>query len=278
MSNLTQKLDRMETNLVLSPSFNELVFEQRHKEYGAYKLRRTYHRRVLSSLLVATTSFGLAIGLFFALQQPAEAKMPAMKNDGGIIIDIIKPDEPKSEEPKPKVEQPQTPPAPKAPEAQPELTVPVVTTQPVITPPPTNNGAGGNPKGQDGGTGTDTTGKVITNPCIDCPPTDPPLVKPEIPTWVEEMPFSNIADAHIKKNTVYPEFERARGTQGTVFIQFIVRKDGTLDDFKVAKGVSPALDREALRVAKSMPNWNPGKQNGHEVDVICTKPIAFKLR
>ncbi|MGL4598403.1 MAG: TonB family protein [Bacteroidia bacterium] len=267
----------METNLVLSPSFNELVFEKRHKAYGAYKLRRTYHRRVLSSLLVATASFGLAIGLFFALQQPAQAKMPVFKNEGCVLISVV-PDEPKPQEPEPKVEPKQTPPAPKTPVAQPELTVPVVTTQPVITPPPTNNGAGGSPKGQDGGTGSDTTGKVVSNPCIDCPPANPNPTVVEIPTWVEDMPFSDVADAHIRKNTVYPEFERARGKEGTVFIQFIVRKDGTLDDFKVAKGVSPAIDREALRVAKTMPNWNPGKQNGHEVDVICTKPIAFKLK
>jgi protein TonB len=62
-----------------------------------------------------------------------------------------------------------------------------------------------------------------------------------------------------------------------VFIGFIVEPDGSLSDFKVLRGIGYGCDEEALRVAKSMPKWKPGMQNGETVRVSYLIPINFKL-
>lgn len=57
------------------------------------------------------------------------------------------------------------------------------------------------------------------------------------------------------------------GIQGRVIVQIIIEKDGSISDVKISRSVDPSLDREALRVVKAMPKWNPGKLNGIPVRV-----------
>jgi TonB family protein len=78
-------------------------------------------------------------------------------------------------------------------------------------------------------------------------------------------------------NTVYPKSSRESGIEGTVYVGFVVNKLGEIVDVKTKRGVSKLLDREAVRVVKSMPNWKPGKQDGELVRVAYTLPIKFKL-
>ena len=66
------------------------------------------------------------------------------------------------------------------------------------------------------------------------------------------------------------------GIQGRVVVTFVVERDGSIDSIKVVKKVSPELDREALRVIRLMPKWNPGKQNGKTVRTKYTIPVIFK--
>ena len=66
------------------------------------------------------------------------------------------------------------------------------------------------------------------------------------------------------------------GIQGRVAVTFVVERDGSIDSIKVVKKVSPELDREALRVIRLMPKWNPGKQNGKTVRTKYTIPVIFK--
>ena len=67
------------------------------------------------------------------------------------------------------------------------------------------------------------------------------------------------------------------GIQGKVFIQFVIERDGSITDVKVARGVDASLDKEAVRVVQSMPKWKPGKQRGKPVRVAYTLPINFLL-
>lgn len=67
------------------------------------------------------------------------------------------------------------------------------------------------------------------------------------------------------------------GISGKVYIQFVIEKDGSITDVKVARGVDSSLDKEAVRVVKSMPKWTPGKQRGKPVRVAYTLPINFQL-
>jgi periplasmic protein TonB len=67
-----------------------------------------------------------------------------------------------------------------------------------------------------------------------------------------------------------------RKDPGTVYVQFIIEKDGSITDVNVIRGVSPSSDKEALRVITNMPKWKPGMQNSKPVRVRYVFPIRFK--
>ena len=108
-------------------------------------------------------------------------------------------------------------------------------------------------------------------------------------TIVEDMPIfmphkyktKDEADVglrnHINKNTKFPEIARENGIQGRVYVSFVVSSKGKVTDVKVVRGIDPALDKEALRVIKALPDFSPGKQRGKAVKVSYTVPINFKL-
>ena len=99
---------------------------------------------------------------------------------------------------------------------------------------------------------------------------------------VEEMPeFPGGMGECMKwlsKNTKYPQSAQENGVQGRVIVTFVVTKEGDIINPVITKGVDPALDAEALRVIKSMPKWNPGKQRGKAVNVKFTLPIQYRLQ
>ena len=82
---------------------------------------------------------------------------------------------------------------------------------------------------------------------------------------------------YLAENTKYPETAKENGISGKVFVQFIIDKKGIVTNVKVIRGVDPAIDAEAVRVVKAMPNWKPGSQRGKVVPVIYQFPINFKL-
>ena len=79
------------------------------------------------------------------------------------------------------------------------------------------------------------------------------------------------------RNLRYPTKAQEAGKQGCVIVQFVVRKDGSLSDFKVLRPVDPWLDAEAIRVISTMPKWKPGMQDGKPVSVKFTLPVTFML-
>ena len=101
--------------------------------------------------------------------------------------------------------------------------------------------------------------EIVENPAV--PPTGdiPSLLK-----WIAN---------HIE----YPQSALDNNIQGKVVLRFVVEKDGSIGDIVVARKVDPALDKEAVRVLKSMPKWKPGKQRGKAVRSYFTLPIAFVL-
>ncbi|MCM1518099.1 MAG: energy transducer TonB [Pseudoflavonifractor sp.] len=101
-------------------------------------------------------------------------------------------------------------------------------------------------------------------------------------TAVEQMPqfpggegeLMKYISSHIK----YPPMAMENGVQGRVVVQFVVTKDGSVGQVKVMRGKDPDLDKEAVRVVKSLPKFIPGKMNGQAVNVWYTLPISFKLQ
>ncbi|OFY22819.1 MAG: hypothetical protein A2W98_09570 [Bacteroidetes bacterium GWF2_33_38] len=100
-------------------------------------------------------------------------------------------------------------------------------------------------------------------------------------TQVEKMPeFVGGMEAliqYISKNIKYPKSAAKAGVEGKVFVSFFVNEDGAISGVVVEKGVSPELDKEALRVISKMPKWTPGENQGKPVKVALTLPIQFKL-
>lgn len=108
---------------------------------------------------------------------------------------------------------------------------------------------------------------------------------------VEKMPeFPGASDIFavsklLAENIKYPEEAKAKGLSGTVFVQFVVTKEGNVANIRIARGVDPLLDAEAIRVVKDMPKWKPGAQskriNGEKVwipkNVSLTVPVKFTL-
>ena len=82
---------------------------------------------------------------------------------------------------------------------------------------------------------------------------------------------------YLKENIVYPRAAREADIEGTVYVEFVVEKDGSLTDVKIARSRSPLLDQEALRVIKAMPKWIPGVQRNKTVRVRLSIPIKFEL-
>ena len=110
---------------------------------------------------------------------------------------------------------------------------------------------------------------------------EPEPEEEEIFMVVEETPeFPGGYEAYmqyLKKNIKYPAICRDNNIQGRVIVSFVVNKDGKIVDAEVVKGVNPSLDKEALRVISTMPNWKPGKQRGKPVRVKYSSPVNFRL-
>ena len=107
------------------------------------------------------------------------------------------------------------------------------------------------------------------------------VVELEIFTVVEDQPnFPGGDEARIlylKDNIKYPQMARESGIQGTVYVTFVVERNGSVTDVKVLRGIGGGCDEEAIRVIQNMPKWNAGKQRGKPVRVQFNMPIKFTL-
>lgn len=101
-------------------------------------------------------------------------------------------------------------------------------------------------------------------------------------TVAEEMPMypggTGELMKFLSKNLQYPASSMEKGIQGRVVVQFVVQKDGSIENAKIVRSVDPLLDKEALRVINQMPKWEPGKVQGKAVPVKYTVPVNFKLQ
>lgn len=110
----------------------------------------------------------------------------------------------------------------------------------------------------------------------------PEPVKEEIFTAVEQMPQFPGGEAELLKyiatHIKYPTMAAENNIQGRVVVKFVVKKDGNVGEVVVLRGKDPDLDKEAVRVVKTLPRFIPGKMNGQSVSVWYTLPINFKLQ
>ncbi|MCF8357286.1 MAG: energy transducer TonB [Prolixibacteraceae bacterium] len=104
----------------------------------------------------------------------------------------------------------------------------------------------------------------------------------EVFVIVEDMPEFPGGELALRKwianNIKYPVIAAENGIQGKVYVQFVVDRDGSVSNARIARGVDPSLDQEALRVVNNLPKWKPGMQRGKPVRVSYTVPINFQLQ
>lgn len=259
---------------------NEVIFEKRNKNYGAYAIRSEYNESLKKSLMVVS---GFVLLLFVSVM--AYNKYNAIsENEKAILVDDIKPeifDWGKEVTLKPLIEKPaQNVAASAAPEGG-------IATQIVDNAVETgsvnlNNQQNG--QGPVDATGTSLTSSVVTtNTLTTEAPTNTVVVSKEPLVFAEEMPeFEGGVPGimrYVGQNISYPEGAKIVGKEGTVYVSFVVNEIGNVENVKVMKGIGYGCDEEVVRVITKMPRWKKaGKNNGQPVKVRFNIPVAFKLK
>jgi len=265
-------------------TLDDVVFETRNKEYGAYYLRKNYRRYLTRATVMGTGLFCLLFGAALAFNKIQAA------NREKVTYVIVNPFDLPQDDPEPVVPE-ELPPPPleePAPEMAQEKFLPpepkkdeeVLVEEP---PPPAE-------KLEKAIISNKTVeGTEAKDVFIPPPPTKEvavvkmePVAEDEIFMGVEqeaEFPGGlNELMKFLKKNVSYPAAAQRANISGKVILQFVVEKDGTVGQIKVLKSVGFGCDEEAVRVVKAMPRWSPGRQNGRAVRVYYTLPVSYTLQ
>lgn len=255
----------MNTEDVVVSHSDEVVFESRNKAYGAYAIRRTYHENLSKGTFM---SF-LFVALLFAIAQAAMMFKQEIRQaiaDPGMIITYP---------PKIIAEKVIQKTTTVAPPVKTDLPVKVVTKDVVVIPPTETTSAAVTTTGKTEGVGVGTpltdvgTGISAIPTVIDNKPLDFAEVMPEYIGGAKAMA------RFFRKNLRYPHAEKATGTEGTVFVRFVVDENGHVTNIEVIRSASGGLDKEAARVIAMMPDWKPGLQHNSAVSVRMVVPIKF---
>ena len=256
----------------------DIIFANKNKEYGAYVLRKLYNKYVTLSTVVGTIFFVLCLTGPMIVKSLSPKETIAKKKT--ITLDYTQLSEPPSLDkaaPPPTVEAPPPlkstiaflPPVVKPDEQVSTDVVPTVEDLKKVDP------GAKTQEGQEGGVDyslIETQEKIV----------EAPKEEAQVFTYVEEMPTFPGGDealySYISKQIQYPEIAKRAGVEGKVYIQFVVRTDGKVTEVTVVKGIGAGCDEEAVKVVRSMPNWKPGRQNGHPVNVRISVPIVYKLQ
>lgn len=251
-------------------SFEDIVFENRNKDYGAYELRRRYSKRAAVSLLISVFLLLSAVG------GPFIASIMGKENYIGynpIGIEGFKLEDLDSKDPV-LAPPPPPPPAPKPNEIKFRALefVDSLTNEEMELPTFDVLVDGSN---SDLGDTSRIVAISISEPII-------PEKEIYYDTYaIQEKPvfpggeraLINFVAAH----TNYPVPAQEQGIEGTVYIRFVVTRTGKIGDVKVLRSADPLLDDEALKVVKLLPAWTPGKKNGYPVNVWFVIPVKFRL-
>jgi len=258
----------MATELNKIPSFDDIVFEARNKEYGAYILRIKYNRNVVISLMAGITFMAAAIIIPYLNSKVIEDREKRAERQVEIKMENL-------DQPVEQVTPPPAPPPPQEAMQQAKYIPPVVVDS--VKPEEsiqlmTADQAQIEVQDDDVLAVVEQAAEEVEE---DSPEADPFYV-------VEEMPMYPGGDEEIQKyigaNVIYPEVAKENNIQGRVIVKFCVTRTGGVDQVSILKGVDPELDAEVVRVVKTLPKFKPGKQGGKPVPVWYTIPINFKLQ
>ena len=276
-----------------SKEWCDLVFDGRNKEYGAYTLRmetKPRHLKAFILTIIGALCIG-AVGVIYmsAVKYIEEQRLLDQAQQDAVVIDTSAEEEEAEEDVQERYEEPEV-------EALPEEilnTVKVtelliaedeevrsedeIKTQDELKETQTAFGQTDFDKGTDDRNVTrEHKNEVIVEE------KKPEPKKEEIFKAVEQMPTFPGGDAELMKwlrdHIQYPTVAMENNIQGRVVVQFVVTKTGKVGEVKVVRSVDRDLDKEAIRVCKSLPDFIPGRMNGQAVNVWYTLPVQFKLQ
>ena len=276
-----------------SKEWCDLVFDGRNKEYGAYTLRmetKPRHLKAFILTIIGALCIG-AVGVIYmsAVKYIEEQRLLDQAQQDAVVIDTSAEEEEAEEDVQERYEEPEV-------EALPEEilnTVKVtelliaedeevrsedeIKTQDELKETQTAFGQTDFDKGTDDRNVTrEHKNEVIVEE------KKPEPVKEEVFKAVEQMPTFPGGDAELMKglrdHIQYPTVAMENNIQGRVVVQFVVTKTGKVGEVKVVRSVDRDLDKEAIRVCKSLPDFIPGRMNGQAVNVWYTLPVQFKLQ
>ncbi len=272
----------------------DLVFEGKNKDFGAYVIRtestKRHNKAVIYTIIGAFVFALLAWGLAKANAYLEEKRLRELAQQEEVLIDMSQ----EAEEPEPEQERLEQP----KPEVLPEEVLKSVKvtelqiveddkvkkedeikTQDELKETETAFGQKDNEKGTEDRNVTRTLKEEVV---VEKPVEKPKEVKEEVFRSVEQMPQFPGGEAalmkYLQSHINYPPMAAENNVQGKVVVQFVVDKTGKVGEVKVVRSVDKDLDREAVRVCKSLPKFTPGRQNGQAVSVWYTLPVTFKLQ
>ena len=272
----------------------DLVFEGKNKDFGAYVIRtdstKRHNKAVLWTLIGAVIFGLLTFGLVKANQYLEERRLAMEGEQEEVLIDYTdqaeeqEPEQERLEQPKPEVLPEEVLKSVKVTELQIVEDDKVkkedeIKTQDELKETETAFGQKDNEKGTEDRNVTRTLKEEVV---VEKPVEKKEEKKEEIFRSVEQMPQFPGGEAalmkYLQSHINYPPMAAENNVQGKVVVQFVVDKTGKVGEVKVVRSVDKDLDREAVRVCKSLPKFTPGRQNGQAVSVWYTLPVTFKLQ
>ena len=260
----------MDESLKEVPDFDDLLFEMRNKDYGAYQLRKRYNSVVIAGIILASFLLSSAVILPFIFAPHSDHVI-----SGGIRYVQVQMEN--LEPPTDEIKLPPVPPPPEAARVQdvvkyvpPEVvdTLPLLETSQTITDQFLNQASTDQLEVSANGSGDDLLSGQEGNA------TDEPFF------MVEVMPAFKGGDINkfrewVQKRTNYPQIAIDNKIQGRVFLTFIIEPDGVVSNVSVVKGVAPIIDNEAVKAIEASPKWSPGLQRGQPVRVRYSMWLNF---
>lgn len=280
-----------------SQAWMDIVFQGKNKEFGAYQLRKKSSRRhviALISIIILLIAIGLGVWGYLAYQEQKEqeALAAAAEMSAAAVTDQVEETPEEEEEEEVIYEEPEETPEVEDVASQAVTEINIVETvdkekevKEIDAIKEDNSQIASANVESDNTSITEIQNAVkdvAVVPQVKVEPKPEPVKKPEpehVFTAVEQQAsFKGNLNSWLGNNLKYPEAAAANNIEGKVIVQFVVEKDGSISNVTVARGVDKDLDREAVRVVKRMPKWNPGKNNGVAVRSQFTLPVVFKLQ
>jgi periplasmic protein TonB len=264
----------MEIKQVLNADLDDIIFENRNKEYGAYDMRKKYMGRVLIALLISV--FFIAT---FSLEPEIQKLIFKEKAYVPPVVHVTKVNTLSSPPPREKPPPPPDIPPPPPPKTMAFVPPKVVKEKVEEEKPPVVKDLLKTQVST-----TTTTGST------ELQPQGPKKVEPEVKKVEPEQIFESVDEVpefpggyeayikYLQSKINYPAQAIDAGAQGTVYISMLVDVNGNISDVKIKKDpVHYGCGEEAIKAIKASPPWKPGKINGKAVKVRYTIPVKFVL-